>query len=130
MSGGVYTDKKEHWDFISSTMRENIESNPLHFVEFAHVGQLDAEVIKMTLDAFHGPEGSCGVTSSGGTESIFLAMLAYREEGRKRGISKPNVVAPFTAHAAFDKASFYLGIELRKVKIGKDLKIDARNMKK
>ena len=84
MSGGVYTDKKEHWDFIGSAMRENIESNPLHFVEFAHVGQLEAEVIKMTLDAFHGPEGSCGVTSSGGTESIFLAMLAYREEGRKR----------------------------------------------
>ena len=106
MSGGVYTDKKEHWDFIASAMRENIESNPLHFVEFAHVGQLEAEVIKITLDTFHGPEGSCGVTSSGGTESIFLAMLA------------------------FDKASFYLGIELRKVKIGKDLKIDVRNMKK
>lgn len=38
MSGGVYTDKKEHWDFIGAVMRENIESNPLHFVEFAHVG--------------------------------------------------------------------------------------------
>jgi hypothetical protein len=39
----------------------------------------EAEIIKVTLDAFHGPEGSCGATSSGGTESIFLAMLAYRQ---------------------------------------------------
>jgi len=38
MSGGVYTDKTEHWDFIGQVMRENIESNPLHFIEFAHVG--------------------------------------------------------------------------------------------
>ena len=91
-------------------MRENIESNPLHFIEFAHVGQLEAEVIRVTLEAFNGPQGSCGVTSSGGTESIFLAMLAYREQGRKRGITTPNVVAPFTAHAAFDKACFYLGM--------------------
>jgi hypothetical protein len=38
MSGGVYTSKDEHWDFISDVMRKNIESNPLHFTEFANIG--------------------------------------------------------------------------------------------
>ena len=70
----------------------------------------------MNFDHFYDPEGSCGVASSGGTEIVFLAMLSLRVEVRKMGISKPNVVAPFTAHAAFDKAGFNLGIELSKVK--------------
>jgi len=115
MSGGVYTAKDEHWDFISDVMRQNIESNPLHFTEFANIGQLESEIIRVTLDLFNGPEDGCGLTTSGGTESIFIAMLAYREWGRKRGITKPNIVAPITAHAAFEKACFYLGMELKKI---------------
>jgi sphinganine-1-phosphate aldolase len=47
-----------------------------------------------------------------------MAMLAYREFGKKvKGITKPNVVACNTAHAAFDKACFYFGIELRKTQL-------------
>ena len=75
----------------------------------------------MNLDHFHDPEGSCGATSSGATEIVFLAMLSFRVEVRKWGITKPNVVAPLTAQAAFDKASFYLGIELSKVRKVKTL---------
>ena len=57
-------------------------------------------------------------------------MLAYREWGRKeRGIKKPNVVASITAHAAFDKACFYFGIELRKVKLNKDFRADLAGMR-
>ena len=41
-------------------------------------------------------------------------MLAYREHAREtRGITRPNVVKPETAHAAFDKACHLFGIELR-----------------
>jgi sphinganine-1-phosphate aldolase len=78
LSGGVYTAQEDHWDFLSEVMRENIESNPLHVVEFANIGQLEAEIIKMTLTLFNAPQGACGLSTSGGTESIILAMLAYR----------------------------------------------------
>ena len=111
-------------------MRENIESNPLHIVEFANIGQLEAEVIRMTLSMFNGPPESCGLTTSGGTESIILAMLAYREWGRQRGITKPNFVTSATAHAAFDKGAFYLGVELRKVPVLKDLTADVEGMRR
>ena len=41
-------------------------------------------------------------------------MYAYREHARQhRGIERPNVIKPETAHAAFDKACHLLGIELR-----------------
>lgn len=129
MSGGVYTANEQHWDFISEVMRENIESNPLHVVEFANIGQLEAEVIKMTLNLFHGPEGSCGLSTSGGTESILLAILSYREWGRQKGIENPNIVLPVTAHAAFDKACFYLGLELRKIPLKGDLTADLEAMR-
>lgn len=45
-------------------------------------------------------------------------MLAYREYFKKeRGITKPNLVMPDTAHPGFDKACFYLGMECRKVPV-------------
>ncbi|TNV81482.1 hypothetical protein FGO68_gene16508 [Halteria grandinella] len=130
LSGGVYTANEQHWDFISECMRENIESNPLHMAEFTNVTQMEAEILKMTLNLFHGPEGSCGLTTSGGTESILIAMLAYREWGKARGITKPNIVTSVTAHAAFDKACFYFGLEHRKVPLTKDFKIDMIAMKR
>ena len=51
-----------------------------------------------------------------GTESILLACKAYREWGRARGITRPNMVVPLTAHASFDKAGHLFGIEVRHVK--------------
>jgi len=73
----------------------------------------------------------CGCVTSGGTESILLAMKSYRDMARaRRGITKPNMVLPTTAHAAFDKASQYFHIEQRKVPIGPDLKSDVRAMKR
>ena len=44
--------------------------------------------------------------SSGGTESILLAIKAYRDYARQvKGIKYPEIVCPTSAHAAFVKAS-------------------------
>jgi glutamate/tyrosine decarboxylase-like PLP-dependent enzyme len=51
--------------------------------------------------------------TSGGTGSICHAMLAYREHGAARGVTRPNVIKPETAHPAFDKGCHLFGIELR-----------------
>jgi sphinganine-1-phosphate aldolase len=76
-----------------------------------------------------GPPDACGSVSSGGTESILLAMKAYRDDARsRRGIKRPNLVAPTSAHAAFDKAAQYFQIELRKVAVGEDFRADVAAM--
>ena len=129
LSGGVYTDNRDHWEFIAEVMRITIESNPLHAVEFSYIGQFEAELIRMILELFHGPEDSCGLTTSGGTESNLLSILTYREWGRKRGITKPNIVCSITAHSSFDKAGFYFGVELRKVPLKKNFEIDLEGMR-
>lgn len=56
--------------------------------------------------------------TTGGTESIMMACKAYRDYGRAvKGIIKPNMVIPRTAHSAFDKAAQYLGIYVYYVEI-------------
>lgn len=105
-------------------MRETIEANPLWANEFASCAQFESEIIRMTLELHNAPKGACGLAPSGGTESILLAMLAYREWGRKRGISKPNIIVPVTAHGALDKACFYFDIELRKIPLTDTFEVD------
>ncbi len=92
---------------------------------------MEAEIIRMCCNLWNGDNLTCGIGTSGGTESILLAMLAYREKGRtEKNIAKPNVVLSETAHAAFDKAGFYFNIEIRKVKVKPDLTADIVAMKK
>lgn len=56
--------------------------------------------------------------TTGGTESILLACKAFRDYGREvKGIKKPEMVIPITAHAAFDKAAQYLNIKVRSVPV-------------
>ncbi|MGB9903700.1 MAG: aminotransferase class I/II-fold pyridoxal phosphate-dependent enzyme, partial [Desulfotomaculales bacterium] len=73
-----------------------------------------------------GPDGEiCGVVTSGGTESILLAMLAYRDWARdQKGVGEPEIIAPVTAHAAYDKAARYFGLKLVRVPVDADFRAD------
>jgi sphinganine-1-phosphate aldolase len=56
--------------------------------------------------------------TTGGTESILLACKTYRDYAREiKGIKKPEMVIPVTAHAAFDKAAQYLNIKIHYVPV-------------
>lgn len=109
-------------------MKRFVVSNPLHADEFSAVCQMEAEILRMVLNLYHGDEKSCGVLTSGGTESILMAVLAYREEARTRGVTNPNMVVSQTAHAAFEKAAFYFQIEYRRVPVTKDCRADIKAM--
>ena len=58
-----------------------------------------------------------GVFMSGGTESIAMAILAYRGLGRQKGITKPNLLICETGHPASNKACNYFDIDVRTVKV-------------
>jgi len=100
--------------------------------EFMWITQMEAEVIRWTLNLYNGDKDTCGILTSGGTESILLACLSYRVQARKeRGVTHPNIVCSETAHVAFEKAGFYFGIEVRKVRMGKDtFKADFEGIKR
>lgn len=56
--------------------------------------------------------------TTGGTESIIMAVKAFRDYARDvKGITRPNIVAPVTAHVAFNKAGLYFGVHVHSVKL-------------
>jgi len=90
---------------------------------------LEDEVIGMSLALLGGGAGAGGTFTSGGSESIFLAMMAARNKARaQRGVTRPNIVLPNSAHLTFDRAAEALGIEARRVPIGADLRADVGAM--
>jgi sphinganine-1-phosphate aldolase len=95
-------------------------TNPLHTDSFPSIRQMEAEIVSMAVNMYNGsPEaGNCGSITTGGTESIMMAVKTYRDFAKnERDISKPNLVMPVTAHPAFDKACQYFNIELIKVPV-------------
>ncbi len=67
-------------------------SNPMHFDQWPATRQMEAEVIRMTGDLFGYEKEPIGIFSSGGTESILLSILAYRNWARDtKGITEPNL---------------------------------------
>lgn len=77
-------------------------TNPLHLDVFKSVARYEAEVVAMTAALLGGKEKSsggqiCGNMTSGGTESILLAMKSSRDYMKAmKGISKPEMYCPFT----------------------------------
>ena len=107
-------------------MGDFAHSNLMHMDVYRGGTALEADVIQMVVSLFNGDSECCGVTTSGGTESILTAIYAYREWGRAvKGISRANIVAPRTAHVAFDKACTYLGVEYRELELNNDLTAEA-----
>jgi sphinganine-1-phosphate aldolase len=121
--GGVYSDDHEHEKFLARIYELYQDSNALYPGVFPGLRKFEAEVVRMCVDIFQGGEEGCGTMTSGGTESILMAVKAYREWARKKmpHVSRPNIVAPQSAHAAFPKACYYLGIEYRMVPVREDV---------
>jgi glutamate/tyrosine decarboxylase-like PLP-dependent enzyme len=99
--------------------------NALNPFRFPSLREMEVEVVEMTASLLHAPESAGGCMTSGGTESIIMAVKAARERARaERDVTEPNMVIPVTAHPAFAKAASYLGIELRLAPIGADLRAE------
>ncbi|HZC71312.1 MAG TPA: aminotransferase class V-fold PLP-dependent enzyme [Jatrophihabitans sp.] len=133
-SGAVYHGDPEHVAFLNGVYAAHSQSNPLHPDLFPSATKFEAEIVSMTahmLGAQHAAAETpvVGAVSSGGTESILLAMKAYRDFARdRRGIADPEIVAPVTAHAAFDKAAKFFDMPLVRVDVGDDFKADPAAM--
>jgi glutamate/tyrosine decarboxylase-like PLP-dependent enzyme len=99
--------------------------NALNPFRFPSLRQMEVEVVEMAAGLLHGPEGSGGAMTSGGTESILLGVLTARERARaERGVERPEMVVPYSAHPAFAKAAKVLGIELRQAPLDADRRAD------
>lgn len=98
---------------------------------FPSLLRMEQEVIGMGLDLFHAPEGAAGNMTSGGTESILMAVKACRDWSRSmRGDRqfRGTILAPETAHPAFDKAAALMDLTVRRVPARADYRADVAAM--
>lgn len=100
--------------------------NGLGLRAFHSLAKFESEVVAMGLGLLHGGEASRGAMTTGGTESIFLAVKAARDAARARHASAgtPCIVLACSAHPAFDKAAYFLGLETVRVPLRRDFTAD------
>ena len=135
-SGAVYHGGDDHVEFLSRVYAATSQVNPLHADLWPSGAKFEAEIVAMTAAMLGGDDPGrqvVGTVTSGGTESILLAMKAYRDRARARvrgRVTRPEVVAPTTAHVAFDKAAQCFGIKLVRVPVGADYRADVAAMRR
>ena len=138
VSGAVYHGEQQHIDFLNKVYALNSQTNPLHSDLWPSISKYEAEIISMTAKMLGASktggvseEDICGSVSSGGTESILLAMKTYRDWALEtKGITQPEMITPVTAHAAFDKAARFFNIKKINVPIGPDYRANVAAVKR
>jgi len=123
-SGAVYHGDSKHIDFLNRVYALQSQSNPLHTDLWPSGMKFEAEVVAMTaamLGATKAGDDIVGTLTSGGTESIIMAMKTHRD---RAGVNNPEMVLPVSAHVAFDKAAQLLGYRQRRVPVGPDGRAD------
>jgi sphinganine-1-phosphate aldolase len=107
---------------------EYLHENYLNPFAFPSLLRMERELVAMGADLLHGnPRG--GKLTSGGTESLFLAVQVARDHARRRrGIAEPTIVLPATAHPAFAKACHYLDVTEVRVPVAADGRADVPAM--
>lgn len=110
---------------------EFFSENALGPGAFPSLRRFETDVINWTADLLQAGPAACGNITSGGTESIFLAMKSIRGWARaqSRGGASPVLVAPFSAHPAFDKAADLLGMTVRRIPLTDALAADPQAMR-
>ncbi|XP_023864414.1 sphingosine-1-phosphate lyase 1-like isoform X1 [Salvelinus namaycush] len=131
VSGAVYWGDQTLTKLLVKVYGDFAWSNPLHPDIFPGVRKMEAEVVRMTCTLFNGGPNTCGTVTSGGTESILMACKAYRDMAYERGVKHPEIIAPVSVHAAFDKAANYFGMKLVHIPLDKNtMKVDVKAMRR
>ncbi|RLB38251.1 MAG: aspartate aminotransferase family protein [Deltaproteobacteria bacterium] len=91
-----------------------LTENGLDFTSFPSLMSLENDLVGMARAHLGGDEAVVGNFTSGGTESIILAVKTARDYARatRPQVGEPEMILPVTAHAAFHKAAHYLGVKV------------------
>ncbi len=112
--GYVFDPGKEAMEVGKEIYSMFMTENGLDFSVFPSLLHFETELVSMAAQHLNGHDQVVGNFTSGGTESIILAVKAARDYNRchRPEIKNPEIVLPVTAHAAFHKAARYLNIEV------------------
>lgn len=113
----VYDPGPEAEEVVKRAFTMYLTENGLDPTAFPSALRLENEVVAMAIAHLRGDARAVGNFTSGGTESIILAVKTARDWARahRPEIRQPELLLPETAHAAFHKAAHYLDVRVRSV---------------
>lgn len=97
---------------IKNICEQAIKANTVLYKTYIPLSKERAELEKKTRNP--------GIITHGGSTSIFEACKAYVFRAREKGITKPVILIPETAHVSFDKAAKILDAKLVKIPVNKE----------
>ncbi|MGJ7900943.1 pyridoxal phosphate-dependent decarboxylase family protein [Lysobacter sp. 1R34A] len=98
-----------------------ISENALAPAAFPSLKRMQDDILDISLSLLGGGGDAGGTMTSGGTESIMLAVRsAHRAFRARRPQARPHLLLPASAHPAYDKAADLMGLEVVRVPIGVD----------
>jgi sphinganine-1-phosphate aldolase len=134
VSGTFYHAGEAHREYLNKTFSLFSHVNTLQFDLCPSMFKMESEIISMTAKMLHGDAAKahnpadevCGTMTSGGSESIMMAMKTYRDWAKaEKGIDAPEIIMPNTAHPAFDKSGTYFGIKMVHIPVSEpDFRVD------
>jgi len=128
----VYNVGEEVADILKEAYTLFFSENALNPTAFPSLRRMEAEVVAMTAALLGGDRNVVGNMTSGGTESILMAVKTARDWARvhKPNATYPEMVLPATAHPAFEKAAHYFGVKAVRTPVGDDYRADVDAIRK
>jgi glutamate/tyrosine decarboxylase-like PLP-dependent enzyme len=129
--GLVYHISDEIDNLLKEAFTMFFAENGLNPTAFPSLRKFETEVVAMTAALLGGDQNVCGNITTGGTESLLMAVKTARDWSRvhRPGIREPEMVLPLTAHPAFDKAAEYFGVRAVHVPVRADFRADVEAMR-
>ncbi|MDP7034849.1 MAG: aspartate aminotransferase family protein [Planctomycetota bacterium] len=111
----VFHASEETEALAEEAFRQYMWQNALDPTVFPSTMKLETEIVAWAANHLRGDENVVGNFTSGGTESVLLAVKTARDHARvnRPQITTPNMVLPISAHPCFHKAAHYFGIETK-----------------
>lgn len=107
-----------------------MSENGLNPGAFPSLRRFETDVVQISADLLGGNRHTAGNMTSGGTESILMAVFTAREWARANfppdhpRHQRPEIVAPVTVHPAFEKAAHYFDVRVVHVQLDESYRVD------
>jgi len=127
----VYYAGEEHTKFLKAAYTKFFSENGLSPLAFPSLKKFESEVISMITAMLGGDDETTGSMTSGGTESILMAIKTHRQWFRATHpeITRPEMILPESSHPAFEKAAHYFDVVPVRIPLRDDFRVDVEAVK-
>jgi glutamate/tyrosine decarboxylase-like PLP-dependent enzyme len=128
----VYFAGEDILEVAKSAYLAFFSENGLNPLAFQSLKRFENEAVSMAAEMLGGGPEAAGTLSSGGTESILLAVKTARDWARakKPGVKQPEMILPLSAHPSFEKAGHYFNVKSVHIPLDSEFRADVEAARK